>query len=203
MEFNNKLIKKNSELSKLLFFWYFETNNTTTYLKNFSNIKKYDLVELWINKWFAKNEQQQNIDKYLLIFEDLIDKYKTYEPTNLYEKMALIILFDQVPRNIFRHTSKAYEYDSIALKYAKSLLEEFETLFFCFKLTIIICMIHSEDIEDHEIIKKLLPQIKSDPKMDPKLYIALIGIFNNHNERINMFGRIPDRKSVLNCIKLY
>jgi uncharacterized protein (DUF924 family) len=58
-------------------------------------------------------------------------------------------------------------------------------------------MIHSEDIMDHKIIKKLLPQIKSDPKCDPSLYVALIGIFKNHNERIQLFGRIPERNKYL------
>jgi uncharacterized protein (DUF924 family) len=197
MENKTKLVKKNYELLNILYFWYFDFDHHMTKFRDFKNIKSYDLVKLWINKWFAKNEEQKKIDKYLLIFEESIDKYKTYQPNNLYEKIALIILFDQISRNIFRHTGKAYEYDNLALKHAKSLLEDFDSLFFCFKLTIIICMIHSEDIMDHEIIKKLLPKIKSDPKSDPELYLALVGIFNNHNDRIKMFGRIPERNKYL------
>jgi uncharacterized protein (DUF924 family) len=167
---------------------------------NFAELKSYDLVELWENKWFAKNEKQKKIDVSLLYFKDLIEKYETYEPKNLCEKMALIILYDQIVRNIFRNTNKAYQYDNIALNLAKSLLKNFETLPFCFKLTVVICMIHSENISDHKIINELMPIVKTDVKCDPKLYIALNGIYKNHNDRIKLFGRIPERNKFLGRI---
>ncbi len=111
--------------------------------------------------------------------------------------MALIILFDQIPRNIYRKTAKAYKYDLKSLKITKSLIENFDSLHFCFKLTIIICMIHSEDISDHEIIKILLLKIKNDFKCDSQLYISLYQIYINHYDRIKMFGRIPERNIFL------
>jgi uncharacterized protein (DUF924 family) len=199
MDLTTKSVKKNYELTNVLYYWYFDPSNNSN-LKNFENIKSYDLVDLWINKWFAKNEEQKKIDKQLLNFESLIEKYENYESCNLCEKMALIILFDQIPRNIYRGTAKAYQFDNIALKFAKSLLKDFDSLYFCFKLTVVICLIHSEDLSDHKIIKTLLPVIKSDKKCDPALYVALFGIHTNHNDRIEMFGRIPERNKFLGRI---
>jgi uncharacterized protein (DUF924 family) len=190
----------NYELLQLVHYWYFPSNKTSIKPFDFKNISSIEMIDLWINKWFAKYEQQKEIDIYLKTFESLIDHYKTYIPNSLFEKMSMIILYDQIPRNIYRKTPNAYLNDHIALKLAKSLLYEFDSLPLCFQITIVVCMLHSEDINDHNIIIELLPKIKINPKCDPKLYISLYNIFKNHNERIIMFGRIPERNKFLSRI---
>jgi len=43
-----------------------------------------------------------------------VDHFLHFQPTNLLEKIGLIILYDQITRNIYRGSAKAYEHDSIA-----------------------------------------------------------------------------------------
>jgi len=57
---------------------------------------------------FAKGETQQWIDK-----EKYHHHYKDYQPRYLYECIVMIVLYDQIPRNIFRNTRQAYETDHI------------------------------------------------------------------------------------------
>jgi len=183
------------ELYNLYYYWYFSECNTKHDCKSLTSI---DIYNQWINVWFAKGNQQIKIDKYLLQYESLIDKYITYQPTNLIETVALIILYDQIPRNIFRGNPKAYLYDNISNKLTHSLLNEFNTLPFNIKLTLIICLVHSENITDHYLIQEKLPFIKKDVKCDSSIYQALYTITINHKDRIELFGRIPERNIILN-----
>lgn len=63
------------------------------------------------------------------------------------DTIGLIILFDQIPRNIFRGKPKAWATDPLAQSLAKGLRSNKETyskLPLHFKLTLCICMLHSE-----------------------------------------------------------
>ena len=65
------------------------------------------------------------------------------------EAIALIILFDQIPRNVYRGIDKAYAYDHISLALARSLVPFSADLPLCMRLTLTICLFHSEDLPDH------------------------------------------------------
>ncbi|MBS1889952.1 MAG: DUF924 family protein [Actinobacteria bacterium] len=65
--------------------------------------------------------------------------------------MGLIILYDQIPRNIFRGRPEAWATDPLAQALTKSLRSDKEV--YCklpihFRLTLCICMLHSESLED-------------------------------------------------------
>ncbi|CAF4573239.1 unnamed protein product, partial [Rotaria sp. Silwood2] len=110
--------------------------------------------------------------------------------------MAMIILYDQITRNIFRGTENAYKYDDIARRIALTLVEtiSLSTLPIQFLLTIVICLIHSEQIEHQDLVKSLIQQyVLRHPSIDPNLLTSLSGIAKNHYDRIQLFGRIPER----------
>ena len=44
-------------------------------------------------------------------FEYLLKDIENYKPDFLWQQLALIILLDQIPRNIYRGTPDAYKYD--------------------------------------------------------------------------------------------
>ena len=190
-------MEDSDELYNLYLYWYFSESNRKYNCKLLNSI---DIYNQWTNVWFAKEEQQKKIDTYLLKYEPLIDKYKTYHPTNLIEAIALIILYDQIPRNIYRGTYKAYLYDHISNKLTHNLLEKYDNLPLNMKLTLIICLAHSENITDHYLIKEKLSSIKKDKKCDYSIYQALYTITINHRDRIELFGRIPERNKILNRI---
>jgi uncharacterized protein (DUF924 family) len=184
------------ELYNLYYYWYFSECNKT----NYKSLNSVDIYNQWINVWFAKGELQKNIDAYLTKYEPLIKKYTNYQPTNLIETIALIILYDQIPRNIFRKKPEAYLYDSISNYWTHQLLEKFDDLPLNIKLTLIICLVHSENIHDHDLIKEKMPLIKKDSKCDMSIYNALHIITINHKDRIELFNRIPERNKILGRI---
>jgi len=131
--------------------------------------------EVWINRWFAKGAQQAVMDKELRMFEPLLvargepaaAAAAAGEPTDLCEQMGYIVLFDQVPRNIYRGTPRAYAYDHLSYALAKRIFSTpsmMERLPFHMRCTVLICLVHSESLADQEAIhayvrdEKALPQ---------------------------------------------
>ena len=183
------------DLYELYIYWYF--SNVQQFTTNFNRLTSIDILNQWTNVWFAKEEKQIKVDEYLRRYEYMIEKYVSYEPNTLIERISLVILYDQVIRNIFRGTGKAYNYDPIALHHAKELMEIFDQHPFCVKLTVILCFIHSENIKDFDTIASKIGIIRNDMKCDQKLFNALNNIVSRHRERVELFGRIPERNIMI------
>lgn len=66
-------------------------------------------------------------------------------------KLAMIILCDQLSRNIYRGLAGAFSFDHISCKLSKSVIakiEMFESYALFEKLFIIMPLMHSENVED-------------------------------------------------------
>jgi uncharacterized protein (DUF924 family) len=104
--------------------------------------------------------------------------------------LALLILLDQVPRNIFRGTAHAFATDALARTFArKAIAAGFDTqvdpelrLFFYLPFE------HSEDLYDQEQSVRLHQTL---PGKDPD------GWARQHLEVIRQFGRFPHRNAAL------
>lgn len=129
-------------------------------------------------------------------YHSAIEEFADFQPTDLKEKIAMILLYDQITRNIFRGTANAYQYDSKSRDIALSLAESvtLSSLPIQFLLTVIICLIHSEQIEHLELVRSLIQQyVVKNLSIDTNILGSLNGIARNHYDRIQMFGRIPER----------
>jgi uncharacterized protein (DUF924 family) len=176
-------------LYQLLVDWYGTTNLNRS-------LSSTQLTEQWTTLWFAKREQQKLADQKLMKYHSAIQYFIHFQPTTLKEKMAMIILYDQITRNIFRGTENAYKHDGIARQIALTLVETVSpsALPIQFLLTILICLIHSEQIEHLDLVKILIQQyVVTNPSIDANLLTSLNGIAKNHYDRIQLFGRIPER----------
>ncbi len=195
-KYNNSNI--NSDFLEIVSYWY---NN----MKIFKNTKQLnvemssnEMDELWTQIWFAKGVNQTKVDNELKKFEYYYKKYKDYKPYYLYEYIALIILYDQIPRNIFRNSAKAYETDNIAFNHAKYLMKFIEHIPFHLSIPIIISYIHSESSEILTDAKKIIEVVqKKYYNKYNNIFTSLNGIFQNHYDRISLFGRIPERNKFL------
>ncbi len=106
--------------------------------------------------------------------------------------LALCILFDQVPRNIFRGSARAFATDPQARSLARHILASgFDRLYptddhrlFCY-----LPFEHSEDVEDQRLGLELLTARTAD---DRSTHHA-----QRHLEVITKFGRFPHRNAVL------
>lgn len=114
-------------------------------------------------------------------------------------RLALIILLDQFPRNIYRGLNAAFRYDLLALAICKrglalnqdAELAAIEQAFFYLPLE------HSEELEDQEEsvfrFDLLRKQVHAN---NIALFDGFYDFANSHFQVISEFGRFPHRNSV-------
>lgn len=106
------------------------------------------------------------------------------------EALAAVILFDQFPRNIFRHEADAFATDRLALEIAKLSLEsgfdnELES---AEKQFLYMPFMHSENLADQNMSVELFDR----PGTENSLRFAIM-----HRDLIVRFGRFPHRNEIL------
>ncbi len=150
-----------------------------------------------INIWYKSSPKfdkliQEQFESLLFLVEQ--GKLTEWKKCPL-QRLALIILCDQFPRNIYRKTKKAFAYDSIALKNSKEGIEKgqdttltaFQQLFFYMPL------MHSEELESQDLSLKQFGELaKKDKFFEGSLKYAL-----EHYKIVKEFGRYPYRNKVL------
>jgi uncharacterized protein (DUF924 family) len=158
-----------------------------------------EVLELWFDPanrhyWFEASPdfdelvRQRLINLYASAAEGCLDDWKD-EPNGA---LALCILFDQVPRNIFRGSPQAFATDPQALSVARHIL----TLGFDQSYPTddhrVLCYLpfeHSEDIEHQRLAVQLLSEKTADN--------LSTDYAQRHLEIIARFGRFPHRNAVL------
>jgi uncharacterized protein (DUF924 family) len=115
-------------------------------------------------------------------------------------RLALILLFDQVPRNIYRGTAAAFAFDREALALgieglqlaADAALEPIERLFFYMPLE------HAESMEAQDTAVASLDRLATEAPPELRSYFEYTAKFaREHREIIARFGRFPHRNAVL------
>ncbi|HET7812437.1 MAG TPA: DUF924 family protein [Steroidobacteraceae bacterium] len=115
-------------------------------------------------------------------------------------RLALIILFDQVPRNAYRGTAAAFAFDREALALsleglqlaADAALEPAERLFFYLPLE------HAESLEAQDISIAAFERLVQEAPADQREFCAgLLGYAHKHRDLIVKFGRYPHRNHLL------
>jgi uncharacterized protein (DUF924 family) len=115
-------------------------------------------------------------------------------------RLALILLFDQVPRNAYRGTAAAFAFDREALALAveglqlaaDAALDPLERLFFYLPLE------HAESLEAQEACVAALDRLVGDAPEELREFCAYCATFaRRHRDIIAKFGRFPHRNAVL------
>ncbi len=65
------------------------------------------------------------------------------------------------------------------------------------RLTVVICLFHSEDLADHRTAAALASALRRDPFCDGAVAARLVEMAENHRGRVEVFGRIPERNALL------
>ena len=158
-----------------------------------------DVVEFWraagAQRWFARDENfdaecaARFLDAHYLAARGECEHWLDHAQGAL----ALLILLDQIPRNVFRGSAHAWAADGLARAYARRALEVgFDTqvepelrVFFYLPFE------HSEDLADQEralFLHRALPGENADR------WARL------HHDIIRRFGRFPHRNAALGRI---
>jgi uncharacterized protein (DUF924 family) len=120
-------------LAKLFLWWYGNhfvirkvlRDQETSINHRSEDMKVQDIEEAWRNRRFAKGDLQIPVDSFIreIVAWMLNDSEALhFQPTRLWEKLAMILLFDQITRNALRGTERAYANDRIALPIALDLM---------------------------------------------------------------------------------
>jgi len=115
-------------------------------------------------------------------------------------RLALILLFDQVPRNAYRGTAAAFAFDREALALtvegmqlaADAALDPIERIFFYLPLE------HAESLEAQDAAVAAFARLASEVPEELRGYCEYCGEFaRKHRDIIARFGRFPHRNRVL------
>ena len=161
-----------------------------------------DILDFWFKETPPKKRFQKHKDFDLLIKEKFLKDYELAS-NNEYDDwqdsalgcLALVILFDQFSRNMFRDNKKAFDQDHKTrlivndAVYAGFLEEMDESQRFFMLLP----LIHSEEILDHEMAYFLLDKyLKDHPDLT-----NIKKFWQDHTKAIKLFHRYPHRNKVL------
>ena len=164
--------------------------------------KAQEILDFWFKetpseKRFKKNESFDQLirEKFLKDYElASANEYDDWQDSSL-GCLALVILFDQFSRNMFRDDKKAFEQDHKTrlivndAVYAGFLenMDESQRFF------MLLPLIHSEEITDHEMAYYLLDKyLKDHPGLaDIKKF------WKDHTKAIRKFHRYPHRNKIL------
>ena len=155
-----------------------------------------DVLKFWFGldegQWWRGGDElddriKQNFAKLFWEKRQLpVDRFTTDPLTAL----AGVILFDQLPRNMFRGSADAYATDHLALAIAKGAIDkdldeelpkdERKFLYMPFQ--------HSERLEDQNRAVLLFTELGDDHQL---------GYAKHHRDIIERFGRFPHRNAVL------
>ena len=159
-----------------------------------SEILKFWFEETKSAQWFQKNPDfdaeiiARFESDYNLASQGMYDGWMNSDKGCL----ALIILLDQFPRNMFRDTSQMFATDHKALTIAKHAVDKQfdQAMNLHEKVFTYLPFEHSEDIKDQEQSLKLFERTKNE---DPTFYDYAI----RHYDVIEKFGRFPHRNNIL------
>lgn len=115
-------------------------------------------------------------------------------------RLALILLCDQFPRNMYRNTPQAFAFDGLALQIAGDGLARqqdrhlrmIQRVFFYLPLE------HSESLEDQDRAVLLFGALVREAAPDQQaVFQGFLNFAERHREVIARFGRFPHRNAIL------
>ena len=158
-----------------------------------------EVLQFWFEKgldadarnkrWFAKDSafDTQIRQRFLPLYEEAAGGRLRGWLDDPYETLALIIVLDQFPRNMFRGDARAFAADALAREAARALLPRAAVLQPDERLFAFLPFEHSESLADQDLACELMKDLPEE-----QLRYA-----ERHREIIRRFGRFPHRNAIL------
>ena len=168
-----------------------------------------DVIDFWFEtadapdfkesrkRWFEKNAalDEEVRQRFLSIYQRMVHEEPESWMQTADGALALIILFDQFPRNMFRDEPRAFATDARALDTARHAVKMgFDRALatphhrmFCY-----LPFEHSEDLSDQKRCLELMKDIPGSMEENGYHHWALM-----HHDIIARFGRFPHRNAIL------
>jgi uncharacterized protein (DUF924 family) len=165
-----------------------------------------DTNRMPFKKWFM---QDQALDGEIRRkFEpDLVKaaggEYKDWEET-AQGRLALIILFDQFPRNMYRGSGMMYMYDPLALDLTMRTIDQGKEKEFMLihRVFLYLPLMHSEELNVQKLslerYKNLVEETKVVNPGNTHYYEYTLRYAREHHDTVTVSGRFPSRDRILN-----
>ena len=146
--------------------------------------------------WFTKDAEfdEEVRDRFEVAYEEAAAGKLDHWQDEAWSCVALIILLDQFPRNMFRGDPKTYATDDKALEAARHAVEHAydRELPPYGRLFVYLPFEHSEDLEDQRFSVELFRGLAAEMGSED-----LLGYAVRHLEIVEQFGRFPHRNEIL------
>jgi uncharacterized protein (DUF924 family) len=146
--------------------------------------------------WFTKDPEfdREIRDRFELIYEEAASGKLEDWKNDPQSCLALIVVLDQFPRNMFRGDAEMYATDELARAAARHAVEHAydRELRPSQRLFVYLPFEHSEDLEDQRRSVELFRTLSAEMGSEDLLDYAL-----RHMEIVERFGRFPHRNEIL------
>lgn len=117
-------------------------------------------------------------------------------------RLALVILFDQISRNVYRNSASAFAQDAIARKITLEGINQGwdKELGPIERWFLYLPLMHSENLEDHDISERVFQELADEFSANKKLHEQLLNTLafeKEHRVVVEKFGRYPGRNLAL------
>lgn len=147
-------------------------------------------------RWFVKSEafDREVRERFLSLYEGAAAGKLAHLKEAAADCLALIVVLDQFPRNMFRGTPRAFATDALALEAARhALARGFDrALLPVERLFVYLPFEHSEALADQETSCELTRPLDAYPETNDVYRYAVL-----HRDIIRRFGRFPHRNAIL------
>lgn len=183
------------KIAEILDFWFEGIDDKTPINKGASPF----------NKWYKKDEKfdleiRQRFEADFLKAKQ--GGYKSWEDSGP-GRLALIILFDQFSRNMYRGSPKMFEMDSLALDLALRSIKDFrdQQLQIIDRVFLYMPLQHAENRATQELSLKQFQSLTEESKLktphNTAYYEYTFDYAKQHRAIIERFGRFPHRNGIL------
>lgn len=166
--------------------------------------------------WYGANPEYDKLcQTFASVIREAGNKEFLNDPiwsTSIDGKVSQMLLCDQLARNCFRGSDEAFQYDSMAQELSVDLCSQFlggemevpvlaGEMYPPYVTFMILPLMHSEAIENHQLGMKVVEYALSDKSGVPKHlhenFKATGDFLMNHKQVIDRFGRYPHRNKKL------
>lgn len=156
-----------------------------------------EILDFWFSKkirkqWFKASSKldAEILEKYEALWQQAADGYLNQWVKHSDSALALILILDQFPLNMFRGQIKSFSTEQSAVKITRnSLAKNFDQTITKDKVAFLFMpLMHSENLKDQNLAVKLFKQYD----LQSNLRFA-----KHHREIIIQYGRFPHRNEIL------
>ena len=151
--------------------------------------------------WFTRSDETDRFirDTFGAFIPEAANAAWNHADMTREEQIALVVMLDQFPRNIFRTSGEAFAYDAKARSIARDLIEGGWRRFFVVEQGFLFLPLqHSEDVADQDYGVQLFAECaRAAPDSLKETCRLGLDYATKHRDLIRKFRRFPHRNSML------